>query len=311
MSAPRLRLRPILFVLLILAGAAGAAAQWYASDETGVLRERISEEATSEHEYVVRVERSGSQEIEVRYREGEAVGRTEADYVERQLVTRRIYRADELVATEHFRYWADGSLRHVRRVSERGTTVEYRYRDGLLSEEWLSRGTRDERTRYDRLGRIVSRIARESGEEVEREAREYWGDSADDAVRRVVVVADGEEIVRRYDEEGRLLGSSTARGGDVERDRVRIFEDGVLVEERETLDGVTRVWRYEYEEGRLTTERYLENDTLVRVTAYPPPSPKERATRASRRSIATERPRSASTTPVNNARSSSSCATAR
>ena len=233
------------------------------------MREEIADEETDRYEYVLRVDRSATGEVRTLFREGAQVQRAELELADGLLVGRRVYRGEELAVTEHYRYWSDGSLRSVRSVSERGAEVEYRYRDGRLEEEWAMRGEVVEHTSYDRAGCIVSRVRRESGEVTEREQREYWGEGADDPLRRVVVIADGEETVRRYDEEGRLLGSSTARDGEVATDRTRIFEDGVLVEEREQTEGALRVWRYEYEDERLVRERYLENGELVRITSYP------------------------------------------
>jgi antitoxin component YwqK of YwqJK toxin-antitoxin module len=245
-----------------------ASSQWYLSNEFGVVREEIDEEKVDELEYVVRVERSAALEVQTLYHESKPVERTELEYAEGRLRSRRSYRDGELVATDYFRYWADGTLRLVRRIAERGGTIEYRYRDGRLDEEWLIRSTETEQTVYDAVGRIAERVRREDGELVERETREYWGDSPEDALRRVVVFAGGTETVSRYDESGRLLGSSVARDGEVAADRTRVYEDGLLVEEREQTEGVVKVWRYEYEDDQLVTERYLEDGELVKRTEY-------------------------------------------
>lgn len=262
---------PTLFVTLMALSAAVSpvlAAQWHVSDEHGVVRDSIDEDARDEYDYVMRIDRDGSAETHTLYHEGEPIERTELEYADGRLRVRRFFRDGESVATEYFAYWGDGSLRNVRRVSERGTTVEYRYRDGRLTEEWVTTGEAVEVVRYDKLGRVVERTLRADGDVLERETREYWGPATEDTIRRVVVVADGAETVYRYDESGRLLGSSVARGGAVESDRTRIFEDGQLVEEREEIDGVLKVWRYEYEGDELARERIYEDGALVKVTEY-------------------------------------------
>lgn len=268
MIARRLVAATLFAVSVAAAGAPAVAAQWYVSNQFGIVRDPIDEEVAGEYEYVVHVERSRSIEIRTLYENAEAVERTELEYAEGRLLARRRYRGGELRTTEYFRYWADGTLRVVRRISERGATVEYRYRGGRLDEEWLVAGATTERTRYDAAGRIASRSRWEEDELVEREEREYWGEGSDDPLRRVVVVADGSETVSRYDESGRLLGSSVARDGEVASDRTRVFEDGLLVEEREHSGGVTKVWRYSYDGDELVEERFFEDDELVKITDY-------------------------------------------
>ncbi|MFW5744037.1 MAG: hypothetical protein ACOC2D_12250 [Spirochaetota bacterium] len=268
MIARRLVVSAMFAVSLAAGGAPPATAQWYLSNEFGIVRDPVDEEAVDEHEYVMHVERSPSLETRTLYRDSEAIGRTELEYVDGRLLVRRRYRHEELEAAEYFRYWADGTLRVVRRVAERGSTVEYRYRDGRLDEEWLLAGAAAERTRYDAAGRIVARARWEDDELVEREEREYWGEDADDPLRRVVVVADATETVSRYDESGRLLGSSVTAGGEIASDRTRVFEDGLLVEEREQSGGVGKVWRYAYDGDELIEERFFEDGELVKVTDY-------------------------------------------
>ncbi|MFW5715889.1 MAG: hypothetical protein ACOC0E_00445 [Spirochaetota bacterium] len=254
----------VLFTTVI----APAAAQWYASDEHGELGDRIEESEREAHEYVLRIDREDDTEVRTLYREDEVVERRELEFADGMLVARRISRGDEVVSTEHYRYWRDGSLRRVRVVSESDSSVEYRYRDGRLAEEWVDTDDGYEVIEYDELGRIESRTRWENDDVAERESREYWGDTAGDALRRIVLVADGIETVQRYDEDGRLEGTATSREGVVESDRTRVFEDGVLVEEREQRGDILRVWRYEYEAEEVVVERYLENGDLVRRTDY-------------------------------------------
>jgi len=270
--------REILVLVLVVTmtaatGGVAGASEWYASDRFGVVRDQIAEEELDDYEYAMFIERSGTTETQTLYSEGEPIRRSVLEYaawgeVESRLVRRVVSEDGELVATEHFRYWADGSLRSVKTVAVRGTTVEYRYLQGRLHEEWVQTAETTERTTYDRLGRILGRTQWEAEEIVERETRTYWGESAEDTVKEISVVVDGVETVRRYDEAGRLLGTSTARAGEVERDRIRVFDGNRLVEEREQSGGIARVWRYEYEDGMLVVERYFEDEELVKVTDY-------------------------------------------
>ncbi len=255
-------------IVLLGSFALTAGAQWYASDEHGSVREPIPEAHRDRYEHVVRVERTGPVATQIWYVRDEIMERTELEYDGDRLVSRRIYRGGELAATEHYRYWADGSLRLMQRIGERGSTVEYRYRDGRLDEEWILTATSRERIRYDEVGRIAGRTRWSGDEIVERESRDYWGPSARDAVRRIVVSEADRETVSRYDEAGRLLGSSVLRDGSIEAERIRVLHDGRVVEEREERDGVVRVWRYEYDGDVLRRERHLENGALVRTVVH-------------------------------------------
>ena len=172
------------------------AAEWHASDRFGVVREPIAEDEVDDYEYAVLVDRSGAGETQTLHFEGEPIRRTVLEYaawndVEPRLTRRVVTEDGEAVATEHFRYWADGSLRSVRTVGARGTTVEYRYLLGRLHEEWVQTSDTVDRTTYDRLGRILGRTRWEAGEIVERETRTYWGESAEDTIREISVVVDG------------------------------------------------------------------------------------------------------------------------
>jgi YD repeat-containing protein len=263
-------------VSLFALPAAQLDAEWFVSDRFGVVRGPLAEHETGDHEYTAFVERTGATEIQTLYHNGQSVRRSMLEYAttaggETRLVTRTLEVDGELVATEHFHYWADGTLRSVRWVGERGSAVEYRYLDGRLRQEWVASPDGLERTRYDEAGRIVERTRWIDERVVSRETREYWNEEPDGAVRRIIVVADGTERVSRYDESGRLLGTSTARDGTTESDRVRVFEGGLLVEEREVAGDFVRVWRYEYEGETVVRERYSEDGTIVRLTEYTDP----------------------------------------
>lgn len=258
-----------LLILLFMHSPLSAWTEWYESDESGVTRAPVSEGDLARHDYVLHVERTAGLEVRTLYHLDVPVRRTELEFEGGRLVSRRMYRNDELEATEHLRYWADGSLRLIRRIGDRGTSVEYRYRDGRLTEEWVDAGSSREHLLYDPVGRLEERT-RWAGEEiVERETREYWGDGAEDRMRRRVVVSPDGETTYRYDEAGRLLGSSVSRDGALDLQRSRRYEDGLLIEQREEREGVERVVRYEYDDdGILRQERISENGRLIRIVDH-------------------------------------------
>lgn len=261
---------PIRIALLALTCAAGAFGQvpstnvdWFASDRFGTVGEPIDESQRDAVRYTVRVEQRRGSEIVTLFDGDEPIERTEFDYDQGLLIRRRTFRGDELITSERIRYWRDGSLRSVTVSGAEERSAEYHYRDGRLVAEWLLDGEVRERIVYDDAGRVAERSRFVSGERLEHETYEYWGDLADDPLRRVVRIADGVETIERYDETGRLLGTSVARAGELERERTRLFEDGLLVEERESRGGVERVWRYDYVDAELVEERYYEDGRIV------------------------------------------------
>ncbi len=259
----------LLLVLLLLNCSFSASAEWYESDESGVTRSPVEEGDRAHHDYLLHVERSAGLEVQTLYHHDDPVRRTELEYDGERLVSRRIYRNDRLEATEHLRYWADGSLRLIRRIGDRGTSVEYRYHDGRLMEEWIDAGSSREHLAYDEVGRLEERTHWDGEDILERETREYWGDLADDRMRRMVVASRDGETTYRYDESGRLLGSSVSLDGALDLERSRRYEDGLLVEEREERDGVARVRRYEYDDdGILRQEQISEDGRLLRVVDH-------------------------------------------
>ena len=243
-------------------------AQWYESDESGADRRRIAESERGSYEHVLHVEQSAAVETRTLYAHGEPVGQIELEYDGDRLLTRRVSREGRVDVTEHYRYWTDGSLRSVLSVGERGSQVEYRYRDGRLHETWSYGTGVSERIRYDEIGRISDRTRWEGDDVAERETREYRGPSAGDPLSRVVLVSQGRETVSRYDEEGRLLGATVLHDGGTESERQLVYEDGLLVEEREQRGAILRVVRFEYEDRFLVRERHVENEALLRVVEY-------------------------------------------
>ncbi len=260
-------MRPLVLLLLMIGGLP-AVAQWYESDRFGIAGERIDEDAPESYEYSLFVERSVDSEERSLFQRGVLQEIALLQFVNDRLqsVERRV--GDEIVETETYRYWRDGSLRSVVQETDVGRRIEYRYRDGSLYQEWANAPGSSERIDYDSVGRSILRVLWLDNVEAERETREYWGPGSGDPLRTVTLVADGTETVRSYDEMGRLLGSSTTAAGEVQSRIIRVFENGLLVEERDEQSDPQRLWRYTYEGDLLVGEHYFEDEEIVRSTRY-------------------------------------------
>ncbi|MFW6211521.1 MAG: hypothetical protein ACOC8L_01365 [Spirochaetota bacterium] len=248
-------------------------------DETLVeRRRRVSDSSGATVEVftdgtLARVERtslSGNLLWEERYRSGELVERRVYEYRDDILQSRQVLAADgSLLTTERYGYWRDGSLRVVERTDPRSTSI-LTYVRGRLSRATRRDGVEEETIEYDELGRVSRRRVWEGDELVVLEEREYWAPDPDASVQRIVIDEAGTRRVERYDQEGSLIASEEGTGTTVERSRQRIFEDGVLVEERELIDGVARVTSYLYHDsGALDRKRVTEDGALVLEVEYP------------------------------------------
>jgi hypothetical protein len=205
---------------------------------------------------------------EALFSDGEFIELWEFIYEGELLVAREVVGpGDVLMYRETYSYWRDGTLRAI--VKEEGSQVrtEYRYRDGRLEEEWVSRPGEAERFEFDSGGRLVIRELHVGDELAEQEVRLYWAaDSA--SVLKEVVVSEGDRITRRgYDERGRLTSEQVEESGRIIRELTRVFAEDLLVREVETDSRGQRSWEYAYtEEGERERETYREDGELVEVT---------------------------------------------
>ena len=227
--------------------------------------ERTYREGELESEVVTRDD--GKPLREKLYVAGELTEQRDYSYNNDRLVSRAVRdESGELLYTETYSYWRDGSLRSLVKEEQSAVRTEYRYADGRLQEEWISAPGSSERFRFDPAGRLVVRERFVDGELEEQEVRRYWGASADALIREVVISEGQTEIRRGYDERGRLTSERVQEGEELRRELVRIFDGDRLASEVEETPEGTRRWEYEYgEESEPVRIAYLEDGVLVEV----------------------------------------------
>mgnify|MGYP000508896384 CR=1 FL=1 len=99
------------------------------------------------------------------YSNNELTERSEFTYVADRLVFRSVSGSGEVVLfTERYSYWGDGTLRSIVKQESTAVRTEYRYRNGRLEEEWVSRPGEAERFEFDSAGRLVIRELFSDGE---------------------------------------------------------------------------------------------------------------------------------------------------
>lgn len=205
---------------------------------------------------------------ETHYSGGTLTERWEYHYEGSLLTGRDVYGpTDLLVYRELYSYWRDGTLRSMVKEDESETRTEYRYRDGRLEEEWVSRPGEAERFEFDVAGRLVIRELYAGDELTEQEVRLYWGTDGG-SLLKLVVMSAGEKIVRRgFDERGRMISERVEESGNLVSELTRTFDEEFLVLEVETDNEGRRRWEYEYsEEGDQEQVAYLEDGKLVEVS---------------------------------------------
>ena len=204
---------------------------------------------------------------ETRYSGGALTERWEYHYEGSLLTSREVFgQADELLYRESYSYWGTGTLRAIVKEEQAEIRTEYRYKDGRLEEEWVSRPGESERFEFDGAGRLVIRELFADEELTEQEVRLYWGADSGSLLKQVVV-SSGERITRRgYDERGRLISERVEESGSLVSELVRTFGEEFLVLEVETDGDGERRWEYQYtEEGERERVAYREDGQLVEV----------------------------------------------
>ena len=205
---------------------------------------------------------------ETRYSGGVLTERWEFHYQGAMLTSREAFSpADELLYRESYSYWRDWTLRSIVKENRSEVRTEYRYKDGRLEEEWVSRPGEAERYEFDTAGRLVIRELHAGDELTEQEVRLYWGSDSGSLLKQVVVSA-GEEITRRgYDERGRLTSERVEESGRFIRELTRAFGEDLLVLETETDNSGERRWQYRYtDDGVRESVTLSENGELVEVS---------------------------------------------
>ncbi|MEE8440506.1 MAG: hypothetical protein V3S41_02200, partial [Spirochaetia bacterium] len=204
---------------------------------------------------------------ETRYSGGALIERGEYHYEGSRLTSRDVFGpADVLLYRESYSYWRDGTLRSMVKEEQSEIQTEYRYKDGRLEEEWVSRPGESERFEFDAAGRLVIREVFAEDELTEQEVRLYWSADSGSLLRQVVMSA-GEKTVRRgYDERGRLTSERVEDSGNLVSELTRTFSEEFLVLEVESDSQGERLWEYLYaEDGERERVNYRENGQLVEV----------------------------------------------
>lgn len=283
-SLPAVLSVPLLTVILLGSLLIPAAPLSLGAQEAGLYRsneeflpiEAIVEGEREEYRYVMRVTLSGRTTERELYRDGELHRvRRETEGIDG--LPQEITTSDAEGNLLEARWYRYDRQRRLRAVDVVGTEEESLFLSGNspgasgLTEEVLEEkdSTRIVRGvyRYDRLGRLVSRVRYRDGEVVERVTQEFAQGALRLRIeeypreRRRVVISHNEEglpVVEEQYEAGRLV-SRVSTEYDEEG---RLLRE--LIEERET-----REFLYTYdEEGELIQEDELLNGSLYRRTRY-------------------------------------------
>lgn len=204
---------------------------------------------------------------EIQYTEGAVSERSVYEYEDGFLASRSVYSADDSFRyREAYSYWRDGSLRSIVKEEEGEARTEYRYRNGRLEEEWISRPGESERFEFDAAGRLVMRELFSGGTLIEQEVRIYRGLDSGSLLKQVIVSSGDTVTTRDYDERGRLVGETLEDDGVVVRRLERTFSEDLLVSETEVDSEGRRSWQYEYSDhGERVSTSYREDGELVEI----------------------------------------------
>jgi YD repeat-containing protein len=190
-----------------------------------------------------------------------------------RLLRLRVQRADgSLAYSEQYVYGTSGVLREVRRTEAGGGVrlSAYVFGPAGLSEERNS--TRDTLliARYDTSGKLASREQRTGDATLSREDFTYHADSDHLQSSTEKLPALNEQVQRRYDDEGRLVGENRQIGGEKTEEiaYARDEQGRMTARTRRTAAGLER-WKYSLDAGgRTTREDYYRRGVLERVTIF-------------------------------------------
>ena len=283
-------------VVLLLLSSPACPADLYWSNAVGIQGELLRSDEPDPPAYILEVSTSGGAEVrrllnsgqeirrteivrdgttatertyeESHYSEGALTERWEFGYHRDLLTTREVFGpTDALIYRETYSYWRDGTLRSIVKEEQSEVRTGYRYRDGRLEEEWISRPGEAERFEFDSAGRLAIRERFADEDLIEQEVRLYWASDSGSLLKEVIVSA-GDEITRRgYDDRGRLTSERVEESGLLVRELVRTFGDDFLIGEEEVDGEGRRRWEYEYTtDGERERETYFEDDDLVEIS---------------------------------------------
>jgi hypothetical protein len=216
---------------------------------------------------------AGNLVVEDEYAVGKLSRRTLYTVKENRLLRVRVQKADGTVLyTEQYLYATNGALREVRR-SEPGAAARlsaYVAGPAGLSEERNSIGGVNYVSRYDTRGRLVNRVQRRGDQVTSREDFVYRGDT--DHLLGSVEKRPGlnEQVERRYDDDGRILGEVRRSGTLTTEELTWSRDDGgrATGRTRRTPAGF-EAWKYTLDaEGKTTREEYWRAGMMEKVTIF-------------------------------------------
>jgi YD repeat-containing protein len=195
---------------------------------------------------------------ETLYRDARAVRRTVRDG------------AGELRYRERYSYYASGKLQEVARTYPDGRVVRSRYEfvGERLTAEWHETGEETRLVRYDDQGRTIAET-HWVGDEVTQEVRYEYAGPRDRLPDRSVTEdpSAGIEVVRRFDEQGRVVEIRRRRNGespDVVSVVTRSYGEHGLTREQTERPGGSRSTEYEYtSDGELALRREYVDGTIA------------------------------------------------
>ncbi|MGA2480309.1 MAG: hypothetical protein ABSG63_16290 [Spirochaetia bacterium] len=262
----------------------------YRSNSFGMLLERIEPYRRDQSDWIMGVSRAGAKEIRRLYSKGKEVRRWEVSVsadgtqrIERELArdvlaARRIYDAggnllqeDEYtagrLAQKSMFTYRGNRLARMRLLKADGSIV---YSPAGLTEE--RNATRDVTfvARYDTRGRLASREQRRGDATLSREDFTYRADSDHLQSSLVTLPGRNEQVVRHYDEEGRLVSENRRASGELAEEiaYTRDEKGRMTGKSRRTPAGL-ETWKYTLDgDGKTMREEFYRRGLLERVTIY-------------------------------------------
>jgi antitoxin component YwqK of YwqJK toxin-antitoxin module len=207
------------------------------------------------------------------YTAGRLAQKSMFTYRGNRLARMRLLKADgSIVYTEQYVYGTSGALLEVRRTEPGGGVrlSSYVFGPAGLTEE--RNATRDVTfvARYDTRGRLASREQRRGDATLSREDFTYRADSDHLQSSLVTLPGRNEQVVRHYDEEGRLVSENRRASGELAEEiaYTRDEKGRMTGKSRRTPAGL-ETWKYTLDgDGKTMREEFYRRGLLERVTIY-------------------------------------------
>lgn len=215
------------------------------------------------------VESAGLPRTEIEYTATGASLRREYLWRRGRLRELRLYEDGALQELRRYATDAYGRLLHILRLRPDGRPLAVTgFQPGRESpypaSEWHAEESRSRYYRYDDTGRL---LLTDTGGEAERRVTEYFRRDGQ-LHSRTKLPQSGSEVLRKYDEQRRIVEKLTRREGETERERF-FYQAGRLVRRTLRSRGERRAWSYAYgEEGRLLSREFRMDGVLRSRTEY-------------------------------------------